>query len=69
MMTAPELRKLAYVLANINKHQLEEGDVVKKDQVGGSDWNRFTDDPVMFIIKLPDDRLEKLMDLINSMMK
>ena len=54
------------ILMNIDKHELEGAGVLKPNQVGGSDWTRFNKDPLMFMAKLPDDRMDSLWGLIQS---
>lgn len=54
------------ILMNISKHELENAGVMKVGQVGGSDWSRFNNDPLMFMAKLPDDRMGALWGLIQS---
>lgn len=66
MLTGKELRNLAAVLSNIDKDELECAAVINTGQVGGSDWKRFNDDPLTFIIKLPDERRERLCEIINE---
>jgi hypothetical protein len=34
--------------------------------VGGSDWKRFTDDPMTFILKLPPEQLRALTKLVAN---
>lgn len=63
----PSLRFLnaIRILLNIDKHELVDAGIMH-DHEGGNDWNRFNRDPLMFIIKLDDDKLEKLWCLIES---
>ena len=65
-MTASELKELAYVMANIDRDELEHSGIIKRGQVGGGDWARYNDDPLMFIIKLPQERLMALAELITA---
>ena len=69
-MTAAELRQFAYRMCNYSAQDLIAAGVLVaaangKPAVGGSDWTRFSNDPLTFIIKLPDDRLEKLAALLG----
>lgn len=69
-MTAADLVHLAYRMCNFNAHDLIAAGVLVADAngdpaVGGSDWTRFDNDPMTFIIKLPKDRLDKLAVLIG----
>lgn len=63
-MSPEQLKTLAYAWSNISLDKLEKAGVMKPGQVGGSDWKRFNSDPMMFIIKLPDDKLKKLSDVL-----
>lgn len=65
-MTPKELRDVAHIMLNLDKDTLEDAGVLKRGQVGGSDWKRFNDQPLMFILKLPDDKLEKLTAVIAA---
>jgi hypothetical protein len=63
-MSPDQLKTLAYAWSNTDKDKLEKAGVLKRAQVGGSDWKRFNEDPMTFIIKLPDDKLKKLSELL-----
>ena len=70
-MTAAALREMAYRWCNWSAYDLIKAGVLVADSkgepaVGGSDWERFNTDPWTFIIKLPDDRLEKLASLLTQ---
>lgn len=70
-IVAADLRHVAYSLCNFNADQLIKAGVLMADTkgnpaVGGSDWTRYNNDPLIFIIKLPNDRLENLASLINA---
>lgn len=65
-MTASELKELAYVMANIDRDELERPGIIKRGQVGGGDWTRYNDDPLMFILKLAPERLMALAELITA---
>lgn len=54
------------IIMNLDKHVLEAAGVLKPGQVGGSDWDRLNRDPFMFLLKLPEDRLERLWTLIEA---
>jgi hypothetical protein len=54
------------ILLNIDKDELEKAGVMALDQVGGSDWDRFNRDPLMFMLKLPTPRFEALWSLIED---
>lgn len=53
-MTPTLLKSLALVWLNMDRVTLEDAGVLTRNQVGGSDWNRFDNDPMVFIAKLPD---------------
>ena len=70
-MSAADLRHIAYSMCNFEAYQLIKAGVLVADAkgnpaVGGSDWTRYNNDPLTFIIKLPDDRLVKLAALIGT---
>ena len=59
-MTPSDLKHLASSWSNTSRDDLEQAGVIRPKQVGGSDWKRFNDDPMTFILKLPTDKLEAL---------
>lgn len=63
--TPHSLAHLAERWSNISKDDLVKAGVIAPS-VGGSDWKRFNDDPMMFILKLPTDRLPALCKLLNK---
>ena len=63
--TPGSLLTLAYAWSNISKDQLVKAGVIGESP-GGSDWKRYNDDPMMFIMKLPLWRLPALCRLING---
>lgn len=65
MFNARELTKLAERWSNISKDELVRAGVITGG-LGGSDWRRFNDDPMTFILKLPSDRLSALCTLLNK---
>lgn len=64
LVTPGGLLCLAYAWSNISKDQLVQAGVIGPG-VGGSDWKRFNDDPMMFIMKLPPQRLPALCKLLS----
>lgn len=62
--TPGSLLTLAYAWSNLSKDQLVAAGVIGEGP-GGSDWKRFNDDPMLFIIKLPPERLPALCALLN----
>ena len=59
------LTKLASRWSNISKQELVDAGVIT-GKVGGSDWTRFNKDPMMFILKLPHDKLPALCNVLNK---
>lgn len=58
------LKRLAYFLANTDMSELVEAGVITE---GNNDqWKRFNNDFDVFVIKLNDDRRQKLCNLIND---
>lgn len=68
-MTASELKSLAYAMANLDLDELVNPGIIKRGQVGGGDWKRYNDDPLMFILKLAPERLETLAQVITEKMR
>lgn len=65
-MTNPHaLVMLAGRWNSISKSELVEAGVIGNGP-GGSDWKRFNDDPMTFILKLPKERLPALCALLNN---
>ena len=64
LITPGGLLSLAYAWSSISKDQLVKAGVIGQG-VGGSDWKRFNDDPMTFIMKLPPDRLPALCRLLS----
>lgn len=65
-MTPKQLRTLFLILHNLDKKQLEDAGVIRPGANGGSDWTRFNSDIGTFVIKLSDDRLERLSALLKA---
>ncbi len=58
------LKRLAYFLSNTDMSELVEAGIINE---GDNDrWRRFNNDFDVFVIKLSEDRREKLADLIND---
>jgi len=61
---ANTLKRFAYFLANTDMSELVEAGIIND---GDHDrWKRFNNDFDVFVIKLTDDRRQKLCDLIND---
>ena len=67
-MTPQELRKFASVMHNLDRDTLEHAGLMNRGQVGGGDWKRFNDEPMMFVLKLPPDKLVALAKIITDEM-
>ena len=65
-MTPQLLKSLAYVWSNMDRTTLEDAGIMKPGQIGGSDWKRFNEEAMTFIIKLPEERLAILARLIEN---
>lgn len=63
MISAAELKALAYATANTSMDELAGAGVIKHGD--NSSWRRFNDSLDIFIIKLPADRLEAFADLMR----
>lgn len=64
LITPGGLLCLAYAWSSISKEQLVKAGVIGPG-VGGSDWKRFNDDPMTFIMKLPPERLPMLCTVLG----
>jgi len=64
-ISAAQLRHLAYRMSNIDKAELVDAGIIK-NHVGGNDWRRFNEDPMVFIIKLDDEKLARLAEIIGT---
>lgn len=53
------------ILMNIDKDELENAGIIARGAVGGSDWTRFNDEPLIFIAKLGDAQYDALWALIE----
>lgn len=63
MITASNLKALAYATANTSLEDLMKAGVIPTGD--NSSWRRFNDNLDIFIIKLPAARLEAFADLMN----
>ena len=55
---------LAYSWSNVSMDQLVKAGIIGAGP-GGSEWRRFNEDPMMFIMKLPPERLPALCKLLG----
>jgi hypothetical protein len=67
-MNADQFRDVFYVLLNIDLSDLEAAGVITPGAKGGSDWTRFNNDIGTFVIKLRQEPLEALFELVRSRM-
>jgi len=65
-MTPKSFRTMFAVLHNLDLDQLEKAGVITPGAKGGSDWNRFNGDLTTFVLKLPEDRVNKLLELVKA---
>ena len=63
-VTPGGLLSLAYAWSNLSKDQLFTAGIIGQGP-GGSDWDRFNDYPMAFILKLPPERLAALCKLLK----
>lgn len=64
-----QFRNLMAIMLNIDLDELEDAGVIEKGMAkdgGGTSWARYNDDPLMFVMKLGDKRLEALTAIINK---
>lgn len=64
LLSPGALLGLAYSWSNLSKDQLVRAGVISTGP-GGSDWKRFNDDPMMFVMKLPPEKLPALCRLLG----
>lgn len=65
-MDRASFRDMFHILHNIDLSDLEQVGAITPGARGGSDWRRFNGDLTTFVLKLPADRLERLVALIES---
>jgi hypothetical protein len=58
------LKRFAFFLSNTDMSELVEAGIINAGDYYG--WKRFNNDFDLFVIKLNDDRRQKLCDLIND---
>jgi hypothetical protein len=63
MISASELKALAYATANTSMDELSGAGVIRQDD--HSSWSRFNSNLDIFIIKLPAESLEAFAALMN----
>ena len=65
-MNALSFREVFSIVHNLDLSDLEQAGVITPGANGGSDWTRFNNDFGTFVLKLPSDRLDKLVGLIEA---
>lgn len=67
-MNARRFRNACAIMLNLDFVDLVEAGVIATGNFdsGGSSWKRFNNEPFVFVLKLPDECLEKLCALIES---
>lgn len=71
-MSPADFRKMFRVLHNIDLADLESAGVIDRRENGTVDhklWVRFNDDLTTFVLKLSDEKNEKLAALVKSRME
>lgn len=63
-----DFRDIMAVMMNIDLYELEDAGVIAKGNIdnGGSSWKRFNDDPLRFVLKLDDAKLDALTAVVNE---
>ena len=64
LFTPGMLLGLAFSWSALSKDQLVRAGIIDAGP-GGSDWKRFNEDPMTFIMKLPPERLPALCRLLS----
>lgn len=67
-MNADQFRDVFYVLHNIGRDDLEQAGIIVPSAKGGSDWTRFNEDLTTFVLKLRQENLEALYELVRGRM-
>ncbi|TPK42271.1 MULTISPECIES: hypothetical protein [unclassified Mesorhizobium] len=65
-MTPISFREVFVIIHNLDQSDLEQAGVINPGANGGSDWRRFNSDFGTFVLKLPSERLDKLVGLIEA---
>ncbi|TPN26593.1 hypothetical protein FKO01_25285 [Mesorhizobium sp. B2-3-3] len=65
-MTPLGFHEVFAIIHNLDLSDLEQAGVIAPGANGGSDWKRFNSDFGTFVLKLPSDRLDKLIELIAT---
>ncbi|MER8846012.1 hypothetical protein NKJ52_20845 [Mesorhizobium australicum] len=65
-MAPLSFREVFSIIHMLDLSDLEQAGVITPGANGGSDWRRFNNDIGTFILKLPMERLDKLVGLIEA---
>jgi len=67
-MNAAQFRNILVTLMNIDMDELVSAGVIAEGNFdnGGGSWRRFNDEPLIFVAKLDDTRLEALWKLVEA---
>ncbi|MDW9473176.1 hypothetical protein [Sinorhizobium meliloti] len=66
MITATQLRDLAFFLSNTSRWELEKAGIITPGPSGDAAWKRFNNDFDVFVIKLSAEKLVALADMISG---
>ncbi|PDT55069.1 MULTISPECIES: hypothetical protein [Sinorhizobium] len=66
MITATQLRDLAFFLSNTSRWELEKAGIITPGPSGDTAWKRFNNDFDVFVIKLSGEKLAALTDMIKG---
>lgn len=66
MITATQLRDLAFFLSSTSKWELEKAGVIAGGPSGDTAWKRFNNDFDVFVIKLPQQKRNVLAGMISG---
>jgi len=64
-LTPKQFRTLFAILHNMDLQQLVDAGIMGDGHLSTM-WTRFNSDLTSFVLKLPDDRLEKLVTLVHA---
>jgi len=67
-MTPRDFACMFGVLHNLSKWELEEAGVINPGANGGTDWTRFNNNLTTFVLKLSEERIERLLALLTTKM-
>ncbi|TPM39337.1 hypothetical protein FJ951_26890 [Mesorhizobium sp. B2-2-3] len=65
-MNSLSFREVFVIIHNLDLSDLEQAGVINPGTNGGTDWRRFNSDFGTFVLKLPSERLDKLVGLIEG---